>query len=99
MSFIFGVGATCTFFAWWVVGIVWRFRSDGSYTCGDVPPEGTIIEDWDKQLDADSGLYQYRSGRFMLIFYLIGFIMIAISCACSIIGAICTCIKGEDKTD
>ena len=38
MSFLLGSGASCGAFAWWVAGIVWRFRSDGSYTAGDIPP-------------------------------------------------------------
>ena len=50
MGFLLGTGASCGAFAWWVVGIVWRFRSDGSYTAGDIPPEGTLLEDWDKEL-------------------------------------------------
>ena len=36
----------CSMLAWWIMGIVWRFRADGMYASGDIVPKGTSVEDW-----------------------------------------------------
>ena len=62
-------GLGCSSLAWWIAGIVWRFRSDGSYACGDELIYGTDGE----VLVADASLVQASSGKFMLIYYCICF--------------------------
>jgi len=95
MGCILGAGACCGSLAWWITGIVWRFRSDGAFVSGDEAPKGITMDDWNAQIEKDHGLYQYSSGKFMYIFYLIGFISISVSCACSLIGCIASCIMGK----
>jgi len=37
----------CGGLAWWITGIVWRFRSDGAFASGDIPAEkGMDIDEW-----------------------------------------------------
>ena len=56
-----GVGMcffNCSLLAWWITGIVWRFRADGRYSCGDIPPEGTSdIDFYEKKILAADSLF------------------------------------------
>ena len=38
----------CSSLAWWISGMIWRFRSDGSYASGDYPVSEVILdhEEW-----------------------------------------------------
>ena len=36
----------CSGLAWWITGIVWRFRADGAFVSGDLVPEGKTQEEW-----------------------------------------------------
>ena len=80
-------GLGCSAIAWWIAGIVWRFRSDGSYACGDeLAGEGGEV------LVADAALVQASSGKFMLIYYCIcaalAVFNICVSCMYTCIGII-----------
>ena len=50
-------GTSCSYMAWWITGIVWRFSSDGRYSVGDIVPAGKSNDDWSKELEADDSLY------------------------------------------
>ena len=91
-----GLGMCCGGAAWWITGIVWRFRSDGAYAAGDIVPEGKSVEDWEEEITADGSLFQYKSGKFMFIYYVICLSITAFACLCSMIGAICGCIQKKD---
>ena len=54
-----GCGMSCGGIAWWITGIVWRFRSDGSYAAGDIVPEGKGIDEWETEISADGSLFQW----------------------------------------
>jgi hypothetical protein len=43
--------------AWWITGIVWRFRSDGLYAVGDILKEGVTEEQWAKDIVKDGSLF------------------------------------------
>ena len=44
---IFATSMACGGLAWWITGIVWRFRSDGAFASGDIPAEkGMDIDEW-----------------------------------------------------
>ena len=85
-------GMSCGGLAWWISGIVWRFKASGSYSCGDQLTE----EERTAAFADESSLYQLRSGNFMLIYYIIVWSLMGTSLLCSIIGMIaaCTCMKG-----
>ena len=90
---IVSCGISCGSLAWWISGIVWRFKASGSYAAGDSLTEAEYTA-----LDTDAEtLYQYKSGKFMLIYYIIVWSIIAFSLLSSLIGIIVTCIcaKGE----
>ena len=87
-----GCTMSCGGLAWWITGIVWRFRSDGAYAVGDIVPEGKTVEDWEAEITTDGSLYQFKSGKFMFIYYIISWSIMACSCLCSIIAAICGCV-------
>ena len=44
------LGMCCGSAAWWITGIVWRFRSEGAFAAGDMVPEGKTIEDWETEI-------------------------------------------------
>lgn len=85
----------CSGLAWWITGIVWRFRADGAFATGDIKPEDTTAEDWLATLEGDNSLYQYKSGRFIAIYYFITWGLMALSLTCSIIAAIYTCCAAK----
>jgi hypothetical protein len=87
-------GAGCGGFAWWITGMVWRFNAAGSFAAGDVP-EGLNEVDtltYEAKVTADGSLYQYSSGNFMYIYYLITWITLGVSCGCGILGSLAACI-------
>ena len=50
----------CSTVAWWVTGIVWRFRPDGAFASGD---KFSVLVDGDETtLEADPLLVQAKSG-------------------------------------
>ena len=71
----------CSLVAWWITGIIWRFRLDGRFACGDIIQHESanggenvaVIGDdelWFKEnVLAKGSLYQYLTGQFMKIFY------------------------------
>jgi hypothetical protein len=85
-------GAGCSGFAWWIAGMVWRFRADGSFASGDIMPADTTEEAWATAISADGSLFQVSSGNFMAIYYMITWIMMGVSCGCSLLVAIGGCI-------
>ena len=93
---VLGCAQCCGTLAWWITGIVWRFRADGAYAAGDIIPEGTTIEDWEKKISAQDSLFQYSSGKFMFFFYVISWSLCACSCTISLIGALIGCCKAKD---
>ena len=90
------LGMCCGGTAWWITGIVWRFRSEGAYAAGDLVPEGKSVDDWDTEISDEDSLFQYKSGKFMFIYYVICWSCMALSCLCSAIGAIAACAVGKD---
>ena len=85
---ILGCGWTCSQLAWWITGIVWRFRADGSYSVGDIKPPTKNEEEWTKLVTGDDSLYQHQSGKFLAIYYIICWSIILFSCVSSLIIAI-----------
>jgi hypothetical protein len=47
---------------------------------------------WEAGLTADGSLFQYSSGNFMYIYYLITWIAMGTACGCSMLVMICACI-------
>ena len=87
-----GCSIACAGLAWWISGQIWRFRSDGSFACGDIPIEKLATEEeWRKEVLADDSLFQYRSGYFMRFFYIICWIMIALNILCSVVWSVYFC--------
>ena len=92
---IFGCGMGCGGLAWWITGMVWRFSNAGKYASGDIVPEGMDAEKtaaWETGLTADGSLFQYSSGNFMYIYYMIIWIILGVGCGCSLLATILTCI-------
>ena len=86
-----GCANACGTLAWWITGIVWRFRSDGAFAAGDDVPEGKTIEEWETEITLDGSLYQYKSGKFMFFYYVICWAIIGGGCVGSILASICSC--------
>lgn len=73
---------------WWLYGIALRFSLKGYYTFGDVVPEDMTEEEWKTELKEDEdSLYQYKSGKFMYIYYVICWCLVSLAffCACFLI--------------
>lgn len=79
-------------FAWWIAGMVWRFRADGSFASGDVMVGTTDLDVWTKAITAEGSLFQVSSGNFMAVYYLITWILLGVSCGCSLLGALGACV-------
>ena len=90
-----GCAFACGGLAWWITGIIWRFRADGAFASGDIAPEGTSLDDWDATITADGSLYQHRSGKFMLIYYFICFGLMACCFLSSLTAALWSCCAGK----
>ena len=52
-----GCAMGCGGLAWWITGIVWRFRSDGAFAVGDIPQGDVKPDEWMKTVEADGSLY------------------------------------------
>ena len=89
--------ASCGSLMWFITGSVFRFRSDFGYASGDVVPAGVTQQAWDLSLEADKGLFQVSSGRFMWVFLMINYGSMAVSCGCGILAALCGCIVAMFK--
>jgi hypothetical protein len=89
-SGLVGCGAGCGGLAWWIAGLVWRYRASGKFASGDSLDEAqvTAMED----TEAAGNFYQISSGRFMSVYYMICFIILGVSCGCSLIGMIVSCL-------
>mmetsp|Transcript_14851 Transcript_14851/g.20094 ORF Transcript_14851/g.20094 Transcript_14851/m.20094 type:complete len:198 (+) Transcript_14851:73-666(+) len=84
----------CSGMAWWIAGMVWRLRQSGSFASGDIMTDANMdSEKWIEQITADGSWYQYESGRFMWIYFMITWVMLAVNCCCcmtvGIVGALC----------
>mmetsp|Transcript_32073 Transcript_32073/g.37718 ORF Transcript_32073/g.37718 Transcript_32073/m.37718 type:complete len:106 (+) Transcript_32073:171-488(+) len=90
-----GCAMTCGGLAWWITGIVWRFRSDGAYAAGDIVPDGKTLEDWETEISADGSLFQHQSGKFMFIYYILCWSLMGLSCLCSVCAAIAGCVTNK----
>ena len=55
----------CNFTAWYIAGVVWRFRMSGAYSSGDIKPIDISEERWVQKLTEEDSLYQYNSGLFI----------------------------------
>ena len=85
----------CGGLAWWITGMVWRFSSAGKYASGDIVPAGMDAEKtaaWEAGLTADGSLFQYSSGNFMYIYYMITWITLGVICIFPFLAAFCSCI-------
>ena len=85
----------CSGLAWWITGIVWRFRNDGALAAGDIPLKDKTQEEWLEVVTDEDSLYQYKSGKFMAIYYFICFGLVSCGCTMTIIGAVCSCLQGK----
>ena len=92
---LLGSAMSCGGIAWWITGIVWRFRSDGKFACGDVVPEGMTEEAWQAEITADDSLYQHSTGNFLFIYYIICWSLAGAGCLCSILASICACCRSK----
>ena len=57
---VLGVGVGCaqiSAFAWYIAGLVWRFRQSGSYASGDDMPSGYDDETWNEKINASDSLF------------------------------------------
>ena len=86
-----------SYLSWYITGIVWRFRKDGAFAAGD----GLSDDELNKELNllettGTQTLYQLKSGKFMLIFYLITWCSCAVNClgAC-VIALVHSCLKRD----
>jgi len=78
----------CSGFAWWIAGMVWRLRQSGSFASGDIMPSANTDRDaWIEEITADGSWYQYESGKFMWVYYMITWILMGVSCVCSCCAA------------
>ena len=89
---IISCGIGCGGLAWWISGIVWRFKASGSFSSGDSLTAEQLTTE---EADADT-LYQIKSGNFMLIYYLIVWGLMACSILSSMIGLLVTCCTKSD---
>ena len=87
-------GSSCAGLAWYITGLVFRCRQSGNFASGDIMPAGsTMTEDeWITAITADDSteLYQYASGNFIWLFYVIGWIIMGSCCGLACCGAIIT---------
>jgi len=84
--------SSCGGLCWFITGSVFRFRKDFGYASGDIPNAGITDEAWATALEADSGLFQISSGRFMWVFLMINYGSMAASCGCALLGGLCSAV-------
>lgn len=80
--------------AWWIAGMVWRLRTSGSFASGDVVPAGMDEAAWEAKITEEGSLFQYSSGNFMWVYYMICWISMGVCCGCGILVSLCACICG-----
>ena len=91
-----GLTISCSGLAWWIAGIIWRFRSNGSFAVGDLPQDGYDETKWyDEVVLAEGSLYQHATGRFMLIFYLVSWGLMVLILIVNMIMALYMFIKAK----
>ncbi len=66
----------CSYFFWFVFGMVWRFNDYGRFASGAKIPDDISETDWHKQIHDHESIYQTASGQFMKLYYIISFIVI-----------------------
>ena len=77
----------CSSTIWYIMGLVWRLNEAGKFASGDNLTE----EELTAEQEADSTLYQLKSGNFMWTYFVISWIMMGTSCVC---GCLMPCIIG-----
>ena len=77
----------CSNFAWWIAGMVWRLRESGSFASGDIMTADANEDAWINQIK-ESNVYQYESGNFMWVFYMITWILMGVGCICGCVGRV-----------
>lgn len=85
--------------AWWILGIVWRFSPIGMYSSGDVVPEGVTVAAWAKQVRARDSIFQFSSGRFMFVFYVITWSLLAGTLIGVIAAVLVNCCENSFKRE
>ena len=95
LSSIINLFFGCAGLAWWVTGIVWRFKKSGSYASGDFLTDEESKAEWND----DTSLYQLRSGKFMLIYYVINWAIIGAGVALAGISCLIACCGSRKSTD
>ena len=43
--------------AWWITGMVWRFRDSGRFASGNIIPSGITSSDWDMIINAEDSFF------------------------------------------
>ena len=89
--------ASCGGLAWWIVGIIWRFNRAGQYSCGDGDKANDHAYTSETMSIWQSAMVQESSGKFMRIYYLITWSMMAIMIGCSVLVGLCGCIMSMCK--
>ena len=87
---LFNCGVACGMIAWYIAGIVWRFKQSGSFASGDMLTEEELIAEQGNE----ATLYQLQSGKFILVWYIIGWTMMGISVLFGIVTCLFACICG-----
>ena len=64
--------------SWWVLGLLWRFSTAGSFAAGNQSPAPNNAELIDDEA-AETFPFQVRSGRFMLWYYVLSIGTLALS--------------------
>ena len=72
MGTLLNCAASCATIAWWINGIIWRFKASGSFASGDE----LTADELSAESDNDATLYQLQSGKFLLIYYIITWVII-----------------------
>ena len=67
-------------FAWFVMGIILRFKHNGSFSTGSLEPSNNDKPDWYSSNYTNESLFQYKSGNFMLVFYVLMFVIQGLAC-------------------
>ena len=78
----------CNTIGWWIAGIVWRFKAAGSYAAGDLLSKTELQAAYDD----DDTLYQLRSGKFLLVFYIINWVLMGGALITLFFSCLCTCL-------
>lgn len=90
----------CAELAWYIAGMVWRFNEAGNFASGDSPYAGYSDSAWEKYAQCDSSFeypdnycgFQYASGKFMFVYYVITWCVLGLACVCGCCGCCCAAI-------